>query len=67
MSERRSVIAAGMLALLGTRLARAQDKTTLVLATASPGGQAATAAAPIEPAATALYGMSALVGSVAAF
>jgi len=38
MNERRSVIATGLVALLGTRLARAQDKTTVVLATATPGG-----------------------------
>jgi uncharacterized protein len=38
MNERRSVIAAGMLTLLATQVARAQDKTTLVLATATPGG-----------------------------
>jgi uncharacterized protein len=38
MNERRSVIAGGLLALLGTRMARAQDKTAVVLATATPGG-----------------------------
>jgi TRAP transporter TAXI family solute receptor len=38
MNERRSVIAGGLVALLGTRLAGAQDKTTVVLATATPGG-----------------------------
>jgi uncharacterized protein len=38
MNGRRSVIAGGLLALLGTRMAHAQDKTTVVLATATPGG-----------------------------
>ena len=38
MSQRRSLLAGGVLALFAARFASAQEKTTVVLATATPGG-----------------------------
>ncbi|MBL0143898.1 MAG: TAXI family TRAP transporter solute-binding subunit [Betaproteobacteria bacterium] len=38
MNERRALLAAGLLAMIAPRLARAQAQTTVILGTATPGG-----------------------------